>query len=126
MARGGGFAVVGAAGSGAAMLARALLGAGASQVLYVAPSHEVGLRALAALDLPAAPADAASTPLFLASSETSPYADVHPDRRQSMQRAAALFTLAKGLPWRTAVATPGGLLRRAAPPEALVRAGLLL
>jgi transcription-repair coupling factor (superfamily II helicase) len=132
MARGGGFAVVGAAGSGAAMLARALLGAGASQVLYVAPSHEVGLRALedlralAALDVPAAPADTATTPLFLASSETSPYADVHPDRRQSMQRAAALFTLAKGLPWRTAVATPGGLLRRAAPPAALVRAGLLL
>jgi transcription-repair coupling factor (superfamily II helicase) len=43
-----------------------------------------------------------------------------------MQRAAALFPMARGLPWRTAVVTPGSLLRRAAPPEALLRAGLEL
>jgi transcription-repair coupling factor (superfamily II helicase) len=129
----GGFALVGAAGSGPALLARALLGAGASHVLYVAASHEVALRAaedlkaLAALGLPGGDVlGNEPAPLFLSSSETSPYADVHPDRRQAMQRAAALFTMAKGLPWRTAVATPSGLLRRAAPPAALVRAGLEL
>jgi transcription-repair coupling factor (superfamily II helicase) len=132
MSQRSGYTVVGAAGSGVALLARALLGAGASHVLYVAPSHEIGQRALedltalALLGLPdGAPVDG-SSPLFLSTSETSPYADVHPDRRQSMQRAAALFTMAKGLPWRVAVTTPGGLLRRAAPPDALVRAGLLL
>jgi transcription-repair coupling factor (superfamily II helicase) len=133
MAQTGGYAVVGAAGSGPAFLARALLAAGASHVLYVAPSHEIALRAvedLSALRTLAVPGNSASEdeppPLFFSTNETSPYADVHPDRRQAMQRAAALFTLAKGLPWRTAVTTPGGLLRRAAPPAALVAAGLEL
>jgi len=128
-----GFAVVGAAGSGAALLARALLAEGASHVLYVAPQHEGALRAaedlraLARLSVPGvAPVPDEPPPLLLTTSETSPYADVHPDRRQAMQRAAALFTIARGLPWRAAVATPGSLLRRAAPPEALVRAGLEL
>ena len=102
-------------------------------MLYVAPSHEIALRAaedlkaLSLLRLPdGAPTLEEPPPLFLSSSETSPYADVHPDRRQAMQRAAALFTMARGLPWRSAVATPSGLLRRAGPPEALVRAGLEL
>ena len=86
----GGYAVVGAAGSGPALLARALLASGASQVLYLAPSHEVGLRAvedlkaLGTLGLPAGTGDE-PTPLFLGSSETSPYADVHPGHRQVVQ-----------------------------------------
>ncbi|HEV8548971.1 MAG TPA: CarD family transcriptional regulator, partial [Polyangiaceae bacterium] len=133
MAAPGGFALVGAAGSGPALIARALLQSGVSQVLYVAPSTEGALRAaedlraLALLPLRGLePAPDEPPPLVLASSETSPYAEVHPDRRQTMQRAAALFTMARGLPWRTAVATPSSLLRRAAPPEALLRAGLEL
>jgi transcription-repair coupling factor (superfamily II helicase) len=133
LSRRGGYAVVGAAGSGPAMLARSLLAARASHVLYVAPSHEVALRAvddltaLRTLALPGAVSvEDEPPPLFLSTSETSPYADVHPDRRQSMQRAAALFTMAKNLPWRTAVTTPGGLLRRAAPPAALSAAALEL
>ncbi|HEX5101550.1 MAG TPA: hypothetical protein VFV94_18695, partial [Polyangiaceae bacterium] len=128
-----GFAVVGAAGSGPVLLARALLAHGASHVLYVAPHHEGALRAaedlraLATLAVPGvAPVAGEPPPLLLTTSETSPYADVHPDRRLAMQRAAALFTIARGLPWRAAVATPGSLLRRAAPPAALVRAGLEL
>ncbi|HTQ08422.1 MAG TPA: transcription-repair coupling factor [Polyangiaceae bacterium] len=128
----GGYAVVGAAGSGTAMLARALLAAGATHVLYVAPSHDVAqravedLKALAALGLPGGAGTDDPAPLFVSTSETSPYADVHPDRRQAMQRAAALFTMAKGLPWRIAVTTPSGLLRRTAPPAALAHAGLEL
>jgi len=133
LAKPGGFAVVGAAGSGPALLSRALLAAGASQVLYVAPHHDAALRAAedlrALATLPLRGIESAPDeppPLLLAASETSPYADVHPDRRQAMQRAAALFAMARGLPWRTAVATPSSLLRRAAPPAALVRAGLEL
>ena len=129
----GGYALVGAAGSGPALLARALLEAGASHVLYVAPNHDAALRAVEDLraftTLPLrgfATAPEEPPPLVLTSSETSPYADVHPDRRLTLQRAAALFTLARGLPWRTAVATPGSLLRRAAPPEVIARAGLEL
>ena len=103
-------------------------------MLYVAPNHDVALRAaedlraLAALPLrgleqsPTEPA-----PLFAHDERNEPgTADVHPDRRQTMQRAAALFTIARGLPWQTAVATPGALLRRAAPPSALVGAGVEL
>ena len=97
------------AGSGPALLARALLAAGTSQVLYLAPSHEVGLRAiedlkaLGTLGLPRGTGDE-PPPLFLASSETSPYADVHPDRRhggrtaswsQRALRSAVLGTVAE-------------------------------
>jgi len=128
-----GYAVVGAAGSGTALLTRAILTAGATHVLYVAASPETAqravedLKALALLGLPDGNAPAAEpAPLLISTSETSPYADVHPDRRQAMLRAAALFTMAKGLPWRTAVTTPSGLLRRTVPPEALVHAGFEL
>src|SRR5262245_23829969 len=54
----GGLPVVGVEGSGGALVARALLAAGASHVLYVAPSSEAGLRAaedlaaLARVELP--------------------------------------------------------------------------
>ncbi|HEX6273259.1 MAG TPA: transcription-repair coupling factor [Polyangiaceae bacterium] len=129
----GGFAVVGVDGSGGALVARGLLAAGASHVLYVAPTTEAGLRAaedlagLAKLDLPGfsgAPGEPA--PLVIAQSETSPYADVHPDRRLLMQRAAALFTIAKGFPWRVALTTAGGLLRKVAPPDVVAAAGVEL
>jgi transcription-repair coupling factor (superfamily II helicase) len=122
--RPGGLPVVGVDGSGGALLARGLLGAGASHVLYVVPNHEIGLRAsedlraLSRLDVPgfARLADE-PPPLSLVQSETSPYADVHPDRRFAMQRAAALFTIAKEFPWRVALTTAGGLLRKVAPEE---------
>lgn len=127
LARRDAFTVVGAAGSGPALLARALLGAGATHVLYVAADTETAqracddLRALASLGLPAAAASAnEAPPLLLPGSEVSPYAEAHPDRRVAMQRTAALFTIAKGLPWRTAVAATSSLLRRVAPPEALL------
>ena len=129
----GGYAVVGVDGSGGPLVARALLAAGASHVLYVAPTTELALRAaedlaaFARLDLPGFSRGADEPgPLALSSSETSPYADVHPDRRLAMQRAAALFTMAKGFPWRVALTTAGGLLRKVAPPEILAAAGVEL
>ncbi len=129
----GGLAVVGVEGSGAALIARALLAAGASHVLYVAPTPELGLRAaedlaaMSRLELPGLrPTPDEPGPLVLAQSETSPYADVHPDRRLAMQRAAALFTIAKGFPWRIALTTAGGLVRKVAPPEVVAAAGVEL
>jgi transcription-repair coupling factor (superfamily II helicase) len=129
----GGLPVVGVDGSGGALLARGLLAAGASHVLYVVPNHEIGLRAsedllaLSRLDVPgfARLADE-PPPLSLVQSETSPYADVHPDRRFAMQRAAALFTIAKEFPWRVALTTAGGLLRKVAPPAVIASAGVEL
>ena len=128
----GGFALVGAAGSGHALLVRALLAAGASHVLYVAPDAEAAqraaedLRALASLGLPPGTPSDGPAPLLLAGSEISPYAEAHPDRRAAMQRAAALFTIARGLPWQTAVVSPGSLLRRVAPKAALAGAAIEL
>ncbi|HEY3500943.1 MAG TPA: transcription-repair coupling factor [Polyangiaceae bacterium] len=132
LAKPGGFAVVGAAGSGHALLARALLAAGASHVLYIAPDAEAAqratedLRAVASLGLPPGMAADEPLPLLLPGSEISPYAEAHPDRRIAMQRAAALFTIARDLPWRTAVVSPGSLLRRVAPAAALAGAALEL
>jgi transcription-repair coupling factor (superfamily II helicase) len=131
-AKTGGMTVLGGAGSGPALLARALLNAaGAPHVLYVAPDAEgahraaLDLQGLARLGLPRGAAGGDEpAPLLLAGGETSPYADVHPDRRAQMQRAVALFTIAKGLPWRTAVTTPSGLLRKVALPQTLVGAAL--
>jgi transcription-repair coupling factor (superfamily II helicase) len=133
LARSGETTLVGAAGSGTALLARALLQAGARHVLYIAADPETALRAtedlraLASLTLPGGEASADEpAPLFLAGAETSPYAEVHPDRRIAMQRASALFTLAKGLPFRTIVTTAASLLRRVAPPDAILAAGFEL
>src|SRR5688572_29472025 len=129
----GGLHVIGVEGSGGALLSRGLLAAGASHVLYVAPTPELGLRAaedlaaFAKLELPGfRPFPDEPPPLVLAPSETSPYADVHPDRRLAMQRASALFTIAKDFPWRVALTTAAGLLRRAAPPEVIRDAGVEL
>ncbi|HEX6765961.1 MAG TPA: hypothetical protein VF103_10800, partial [Polyangiaceae bacterium] len=129
----GGLAVTGVEGSGGALVARGLLAAGASHVLYVAPNTELGLRAaedlaaFARLELPGfPPAGDEAAPLVIAQSETSPYADVHPDRRLAMQRSAALFTIARGFPWRVALTTASGLVRRVAPPAVLSAAGVEL
>jgi transcription-repair coupling factor (superfamily II helicase) len=130
--RKGGIALLGGAGSGPALFARALLAEGvATHVLYVAADAESALRAsldlegLARLELPGGtPSPDDPPPLSLIGGETSPYADVHPDRRTQMQRAVALFAIARGLPWRTAVTTPSGLLRKVVPPKVLVSAAL--
>jgi transcription-repair coupling factor (superfamily II helicase) len=130
--RKGSVALLGGAGCGSALFARALLAENsATHVLYVAADAESAHRAsldlagLALLGLPGGTPDAEEpAPLLLIGGETSPYADVHPDRRAQMQRAVALFTIAKGLPWRTAVTTPSGLLRKVAPLKPLLDAAL--
>jgi transcription-repair coupling factor (superfamily II helicase) len=59
--------------------------------------------------------------LVLAANESSPYADVTPDRRAAMSRLATLFHLASGLPWRVLVVPAAGLARKVVPRK-IVRA----
>jgi transcription-repair coupling factor (superfamily II helicase) len=124
-------AVAGAEGAGPALLARALLAAGATHVLYVTADMEAALRAADDIEglgeIGVTPgAEDEVPPLLIPVSETSPYAEVHGDRRISMQRAAALFTIARGLPWRTAVLSASSLLRRVPPAAPFAEAGLEL
>ncbi len=53
--------------------------------------------------------------------ETTPFVDVAPDRRSSMDRLATLFHLATKRPFAFLVADVGALLRRVPPAEAITR-----
>ena len=57
--------------------------------------------------------------LVLTMPESSPYADVNPDRRAAMGRMATLAHLAAGRPWRVLVAPATALVRKVVPPDAL-------
>ncbi len=63
--------------------------------------------------------DDANDVLVLAMPESSPYADVNPDRRQAMVRMATLAHLAAGRPWRVLVAPASALVRKLVPPDVL-------
>ncbi len=117
--------VVGAEGSAPALVSRALALAGA-RVLYVAPDVDGARRALADLGflaraMPFDPARVAQGEAALAilPAESTPWADVRPDRRAQMARTSALFHVAEGLPWRFLVTTAAGLVRRFVPPAPL-------
>jgi len=57
--------------------------------------------------------------LLLPATESSPYAEVAPDRRAAMARLATLFHLSQGLPWRVLIAPATALARRVIPRAAL-------
>jgi transcription-repair coupling factor (superfamily II helicase) len=59
--------------------------------------------------------------LVFATSESSPYADVSPERRAAMSRTATLFRLAHDLPWRVLVLPAGALARKVVPRKQLVK-----
>ncbi|MBX3259001.1 MAG: transcription-repair coupling factor [Labilithrix sp.] len=63
--------------------------------------------------------DDAGDVLTLTMPESSPYADVNPDRRGAMGRTATLAHLAVGRPWRVLVAPASALVRKLVPPEAI-------
>lgn len=63
--------------------------------------------------------DDAGDVLALVLPESSPYADVNPDRRGAMGRTATLAHLAVGRPWRVLVAPASALVRKLVPPGAL-------
>jgi transcription-repair coupling factor (superfamily II helicase) len=125
--------VVGAEGAAPALIAAALARRGARAVLYVAADGDAARRAAAdlahlarGLPLPgrhALPIESGA-PLLLAPSETSIYAEVHPDRRAQMLRTGTLFQIAAGLPWRFLVTTATALARRVVPPEVLASAAV--
>jgi len=56
-----------------------------------------------------------------AASESSPYADVSPDRRAAMSRMATLFHLAHGLPWRVLIVPAPALVRKVVPRSELAK-----
>jgi transcription-repair coupling factor (superfamily II helicase) len=64
--------------------------------------------------------------LFYPSSDITPYLDVAPDRRASMDRLATLFHLAQGLPWQFVVLPAAALIRRIPPREALSKRSCMI
>jgi transcription-repair coupling factor (superfamily II helicase) len=59
--------------------------------------------------------------LVLAASESSPYADVSPDRRAAMSRMATLSHLAHDRPWSALVVPAGALARKVVPRKELAK-----
>jgi transcription-repair coupling factor (superfamily II helicase) len=57
--------------------------------------------------------------LVLSMPESTPYADVNPDRRSAMSRMATLAHLAAGRRWRVLVAPASALVRKMVPPDAV-------
>jgi transcription-repair coupling factor (superfamily II helicase) len=128
--------VVGAAGSAPALLARAAVARGARRVVVVTHDLEAAQRTLAdlrhfahGLGGPASlstPLGGEREPLLAVAPEPGPYAEVHPDRRATMQRAAALFRLGAGIDHRLVVATAPTLMRRVVARSTLTAAGVRL
>ena len=119
-------AFVGAEGAGPALLGHALATLGAKQVVYLVANNEVAQQAtgdltalgrglplthLARHDQPA--------PLVFAPPETTPYAEVHTDRRATMLRTAALSELLANPRRSPVVLTASALVRRVPPRQAL-------
>jgi transcription-repair coupling factor (superfamily II helicase) len=59
--------------------------------------------------------------LVFAASESSPYADVSPDRRAAMSRMATLFHLAHARPWSVLALPANALARKVVPRKELAR-----
>ncbi|HEX2678399.1 MAG TPA: transcription-repair coupling factor, partial [Polyangiales bacterium] len=126
-------ALVGAEGSGPALVAQALAAQATRQVVYLVANNDAAQLAagdLAALSkgLPLAhlPKQRLSAPLVLAPSESTPYAEVHGDRRATMLRTAALCELLAAPERSPLVLTAGALLRRVPPRQALREATLTI
>jgi transcription-repair coupling factor (superfamily II helicase) len=64
--------------------------------------------------------------LVLATSESSPFADISPDRRAAMSRLATLSHLAQRRPWRVLVVPAGALVRKVVPRADLAKRAMRL
>ena len=69
----------------------------------------------------AAEGDGSRSVLVFPASDTTPFADVAPDRRAAMERLSTLFHLAHALPFRCLVVPAAGLARRVPPRTELAR-----
>jgi transcription-repair coupling factor (superfamily II helicase) len=125
--------LVGAEGSGPALVAQALAARSPRQIVYLVASQEVAQQAagdLAAigkgLPLTHLPRRQMPAPLVLAPSESTPYAEVHSDRRATMLRTAALCELLADPERSPLVLTASALVRRVPPRQALRDATLVL
>jgi len=125
--------LVGVEGAGPALVSQALAAQSARQIVYLVASNEVAQQAagdLAALGkglpLTHLPRQSMPLPLVLAPSESTPYAEVHTDRRATMLRTAALCELLANPERSPLVLTASALVRRVPPREALRDATLVL
>jgi transcription-repair coupling factor (superfamily II helicase) len=124
---------VGAEGSGPALIGQALAAQSARQVVFIVASNEVAqqsagdLTALGrGLPLTHVPRQERGAPLVLAPSESTPYAEVHTDRRATMLRTAALCELLRNPGRSPLVLTASALVRRVPPRFALREATVTL
>jgi transcription-repair coupling factor (superfamily II helicase) len=127
-ARSGVVDVAGVRGSAGAAIAAAIArGEGARRVVFVTADLESARRAAEDVGffVRGADDDAEETGegdvLLFAANESSPYADVSPDRRAAMSRMATLFHLAHDRPWRVLVLPVGALARRVVPRAELAK-----
>ena len=117
--------VAGVHGCAAAALAAAIVAAKGRPVVLVTGDLDAARRAADDVAFFVRGATDEATPrtpregdvLVLAASESSPYADVNPDRRAAMSRLATLFHLAHGRPWRVLVVPAAALARKVVPRE---------
>jgi transcription-repair coupling factor (superfamily II helicase) len=80
----------------------------------------------AELDADASEGDGSKTVLVFPTSDTTPFADVAPDRRAAMERLSTLFHLAHGLPFRALVVPAAALARRVPPRDELARRSIVV
>ncbi|MEZ4223551.1 MAG: transcription-repair coupling factor [Polyangiaceae bacterium] len=125
-------AVVHAEGCSAALLARNLVLQGAGHVVVVAADAD-GMRlaaddleAVASLTLPgtnlAREVDGDTRVLRIPTAESLPWAEVHSDRKLTIERVGSLAHIAAERAFRFAVVTPSSLLRKTVPRQVLAEA----
>jgi transcription-repair coupling factor (superfamily II helicase) len=119
--------VAGAKGSAAAAVVSALVRSGGRRALLVTFDIDAARRLADDVSFwvrgAAAPEDAeesgVGSVLVFASNESSPYADVNPDRRAAMSRMATLAHLAEDLPWSVLIVPAAALVRKVVPRASL-------
>src|SRR5579859_1800161 len=119
--------VAGVRGSAGAALVAAVARAGA-RVVFVTADLEAARRAAEDVGFfvrGAADENAEDTGegdvLVFAASESSPYADVSPDRPAAMSRVATLYHLAHDRPWRVLLVPANALVRKVVPRAELAK-----
>jgi transcription-repair coupling factor (superfamily II helicase) len=121
--------VAGVRGCAAAAVVSALVRTGGQRAVLVTSDIEEARRLAddvsfwvrGAADPEDAEESAVGSVLVFAASESSPYADVNPDRRAGMSRMATLAHLAENLPWSVLIVPAAALVRKVVP-RAVVRA----
>jgi transcription-repair coupling factor (superfamily II helicase) len=119
--------VAGVRGCAGPLIAAAIARAG-RQIVFVASdldaarraAQDAGFLARGAVDDQAEDTGEGEVLVF-AASESSPYAEVSPDRRAAMSRMATLFHLAHGRAWSLLVIPAGALTRKVVPRKELAR-----